>query len=114
MTVNHSESLYNINCSVIVVYTLCIVVLSVYLCQIQPQPTAPAVTDPKHIVTDYRTFAVVTTVVFAILGPLSLVTGIPAVLTASMVREYVCCEKKKLHEQKFTDITYTHETKSRV
>ena len=60
-------------------HTPCIIYASTF------QPQQVVAIDPKHIVTDYRLFAIITTVIFAILGPLSLVTGIPAVIFAIKV-----------------------------
>lgn len=41
--------------------------------------------EPSQFITDYRGFAIVTTVIFAVLGPLSLLTGVPAVFAAFRV-----------------------------
>ncbi len=43
------------------------------------------VIEPSQFITDYRGFAIVMTVIFAVLGPLSLLTGIPAVVAAFRV-----------------------------
>ena len=43
------------------------------------------VVEPSQFITDYRGFAIITTVLFAILGPLSLITGVPAVVAAFRV-----------------------------
>ena len=43
------------------------------------------VIEPSQFITDYRGFAIVTTVIFAVLGPLSILTGIPAVVAAYRV-----------------------------
>ena len=42
---------------------------------------------PSQFITDYRAFAIITTVIFAILGPLSLMTGVPAIFAAFKVRK---------------------------
>jgi hypothetical protein len=49
------------------------------------QPQQMVVIEPSQFITDYRGFAIVMTVIFAVLGPLSLLTGIPAVVAAFRV-----------------------------
>ncbi len=42
---------------------------------------------PEHFLTDYRVFALVIAILFGIIGPFSLFTGVPAYFFASEVSQ---------------------------
>ena len=44
---------------------------------------------PEQFLTDYRIFSLVIAILFGILGPISLITGIPAALLAYQVRTII-------------------------